>query len=97
MQQKPPEVSSGFSRREFLRGVGAGSVAGGLLAAGMPDEAAAADPREPVGPDRSCATSWRSGPRFGRGGAMRAGPTSSTPRRLVEGEPEPDERDGHDR
>jgi xanthine dehydrogenase YagT iron-sulfur-binding subunit len=50
VQQKPPEVSSGFSRREFLRGVGAGSVASGLLAAGLPEVAAAADAREPVGP-----------------------------------------------
>ena len=47
--QKPPEVSSGFSRREFLRGVGAGSVAGGLLVAGL-DEAEAADAAIPSVP-----------------------------------------------
>ena len=47
---KPPEVASGFSRREFLRGVGAGSVAGGILAAGLPEDAEAADAATPVGP-----------------------------------------------
>lgn len=50
MQQKPPQATAGFSRREFLRGVGAGSVAGGILVSGLPEEAAAADPGEPVGP-----------------------------------------------
>jgi xanthine dehydrogenase YagT iron-sulfur-binding subunit len=50
VQQKPPDVTSGFSRREFLRGVGAGSVATGILGAGLPDEAVAADPSQPVGP-----------------------------------------------
>ncbi len=51
MQQKPPDVPAGFSRREFLRGVGASSVAaGGLLVAGMPEETAAADFTQPVGP-----------------------------------------------
>ena len=52
MAQKPPDTS-GFSRREFLRGVGATSVAGGLLAGALPDEAAAADPSQPVGPGES--------------------------------------------
>jgi xanthine dehydrogenase YagT iron-sulfur-binding subunit len=50
VQQKPPDVSSGFSRREFLRGVGAGSAATALLTAGLPDEAEAADFTRPVGP-----------------------------------------------
>src|SRR5688572_31778642 len=40
VQRKPPDDSSGFSRREFLRGVGVSSVAAsGLLVAGMPEEA----------------------------------------------------------
>jgi xanthine dehydrogenase YagT iron-sulfur-binding subunit len=50
VQQKPPEAPSGFSRRQFLRGVGAGSVASGLLVTGLPDESQAADPGMPVGP-----------------------------------------------
>jgi xanthine dehydrogenase YagT iron-sulfur-binding subunit len=49
------DSASGYSRREFLRGVGASSVAasvaGGLSAAGvLVDEAAAAEPGAPVGP-----------------------------------------------
>ena len=39
MERKPPEVSTGFSRREFLRGVGATSVAAyrdfGYIPAGL--------------------------------------------------------------
>jgi xanthine dehydrogenase YagT iron-sulfur-binding subunit len=55
MAEKPAEASGGFSRREFLRGVGAGSVAasvaGGLFAAGgLAEEALAAGPGEPIGP-----------------------------------------------
>ena len=50
MQRKPPETSAGFSRREFLRGVGATSVATGLLGAGLPTELEAADLNSPVGP-----------------------------------------------
>jgi xanthine dehydrogenase YagT iron-sulfur-binding subunit len=52
VERKPPEVSAGFSRREFLRGVGATSVAAsGLLATALPDEAeAAVDFSKPVGP-----------------------------------------------
>jgi xanthine dehydrogenase YagT iron-sulfur-binding subunit len=50
VQQKPPDVSSGFSRREFLRGVGASSAATALLTAGMPDDVEAADFTRPVGP-----------------------------------------------
>jgi xanthine dehydrogenase YagT iron-sulfur-binding subunit len=51
VEKKPPEVSTGFSRREFLRGVGATSVAAsGLLATALPEEAAAAvDFSKPVG------------------------------------------------
>jgi xanthine dehydrogenase YagT iron-sulfur-binding subunit len=49
VQRNPPEVTSGFSRREFLRGVGAGSVAGGLLGVGLADEVFA-DVSQPVGP-----------------------------------------------
>src|SRR4051812_10053494 len=45
-----PDNKSGFSRRQFLRGVGATSVASGLLAAGFPTDAEAADPGAPVGP-----------------------------------------------
>jgi xanthine dehydrogenase YagT iron-sulfur-binding subunit len=49
---KPPETTSGFSRRDFLRGVGATSVAAsGLLVAGLPEDAdAAVDYSKPVGP-----------------------------------------------
>jgi xanthine dehydrogenase YagT iron-sulfur-binding subunit len=52
VERKPPEVSTGFSRREFLRGVGASSVAAsGLLATALPDEAeGAVDFTKPVGP-----------------------------------------------
>ena len=51
MQQKPPETASGFSRREFLRGVGTTSVAAsGLLVTGLPAQAEAADPSQPIGP-----------------------------------------------
>jgi xanthine dehydrogenase YagT iron-sulfur-binding subunit len=52
VQSKPPETTSGFTRREFLRGVGASSVAAsGLLVAGLPEEAEAApDYSKPVGP-----------------------------------------------
>jgi xanthine dehydrogenase YagT iron-sulfur-binding subunit len=49
---KPPETTSGFSRRDFLRGVGATSVAAsGLLVAGLPEDVeAAVDYSKPVGP-----------------------------------------------
>ena len=49
----PPEEiedNRGFSRRQFLRGVGATSVAAGVLTATAPAESAAADPSAPVGP-----------------------------------------------
>jgi len=49
----PPEEienNRGFSRRQFLRGVGATSVAAGVLTATSPDESAAADPAALVGP-----------------------------------------------
>jgi xanthine dehydrogenase YagT iron-sulfur-binding subunit len=51
VQQQPPDTPNGFSRRDFFRGVGATSVASGLLAAGFPDALEAADPSKPVGPD----------------------------------------------
>ena len=52
MSAKPPETTSGFSRRDFLRGVGATSVAAsGLLVAGLPEDVeAAVDYSKPVGP-----------------------------------------------
>lgn len=52
MSAKPPETTSGFSRRDFLRGAGAASVAAsGLLVAGLPEDAeAAVDYSKPVGP-----------------------------------------------
>ena len=50
MRSKPNETARGVSRREFLRGIGTTSVAGGILAAAPPEEAAAADPAVPVGP-----------------------------------------------
>jgi len=48
----PEEVEStrGVSRRQFLGGVGASSIAAGVLTATTPDESAAADPAAPVGP-----------------------------------------------
>ncbi len=49
MQSESNQTSSGFTRRAFLRGVGAGSVATGLLGASIP-EAEAADPSQPIGP-----------------------------------------------
>jgi len=55
VQRNPSDTGTGYSRREFLRGVGASSVAtslaGGLSAAGvLVDEALAAEPGAPVGP-----------------------------------------------
>jgi xanthine dehydrogenase YagT iron-sulfur-binding subunit len=50
VQRQPPETPSGVSRRAFLRGVGASSVATGLLATGFPDDLHAADPNTPIGP-----------------------------------------------
>ena len=55
MRRNSSDSAAGYSRREFLRGVGASSVAasvaGGLSAAGvLVDEAAAAEPGAPVGP-----------------------------------------------
>jgi xanthine dehydrogenase YagT iron-sulfur-binding subunit len=55
VQRNPSDSVAGYSRREFLRGVGktsvAASVAGGLTAAGvLVDEALAAEPGAPVGP-----------------------------------------------
>ena len=51
MQQNSSESSLGFSRREFLRGVGVSSVATGLSAAGvLANEASAGEPGVPIGP-----------------------------------------------
>jgi xanthine dehydrogenase YagT iron-sulfur-binding subunit len=55
VQRNPSDSATGYSRRAFLRGVGASSVAasvaGGLTAAGvLVDEALAAEPGAPVGP-----------------------------------------------
>jgi xanthine dehydrogenase YagT iron-sulfur-binding subunit len=55
VQRNSSDPGTGYSRREFLRGVGASSVAasvaGGLSAAGVfTDEAFAAEPGAPVGP-----------------------------------------------
>jgi xanthine dehydrogenase YagT iron-sulfur-binding subunit len=46
----PSDAPSGVSRRAFLRGVGATGVGAGLLAAGLPEEAQAADAGAPIGP-----------------------------------------------
>jgi xanthine dehydrogenase YagT iron-sulfur-binding subunit len=55
VERNPVETPVGFSRRDFLRGVGAGSVAasvaGGLFATGgLIEDALAADPSVPSGP-----------------------------------------------
>jgi len=51
VQQNSSESSLGFSRREFLRGVGVSSVATGLSAAGvLANEASAGEPGVPIGP-----------------------------------------------
>ncbi len=49
---RPDELESnpGVSRRHFLRGIGATSVAGGILAGAAAEEAGAAGPAESVGP-----------------------------------------------
>ncbi len=47
----PPDetkTNGGFSRREFLRGIGATSVAGGVLGGASADQAAAADDEAPA-------------------------------------------------
>lgn len=63
MSRKPPESPSGFSRRQFLRGVGATSVAAsGLLGGSLPEDVAAADdPGKPVGPGEVKVTLWING------------------------------------
>jgi xanthine dehydrogenase YagT iron-sulfur-binding subunit len=55
VQRHPSKTPVGVSRRDFLRGVGAGSVAasvaGGLFATGgLIEDALAADPSAPIGP-----------------------------------------------
>jgi xanthine dehydrogenase YagT iron-sulfur-binding subunit len=55
VQRQPIEAPVGVSRRDFLRGVGAGSVAvsvaGGFIATGgLIEDALAADPSVPIGP-----------------------------------------------
>lgn len=53
MRTDPQPTQSGFSRRKFLKGLGATSVAGGILTTAATQEAAeqaAADPAVPVGP-----------------------------------------------
>lgn len=47
---KDHKSGSGISRRGFLKGVGAGSVATGLLKTGMPGRPAAAQTQDVVGP-----------------------------------------------
>jgi xanthine dehydrogenase YagT iron-sulfur-binding subunit len=55
LNRRPSEASVGVSRRDFLRGVGAGSVAasvaGSIFATGgLVEDALAADPSAPIGP-----------------------------------------------
>ena len=50
MPDDTTKATTGVSRRAFLKGVGAASVAGGMVTAAMPEAAVAADPGTPVGP-----------------------------------------------
>ncbi len=50
MSRDETRTAGGVSRRDFLRGIGATSVAGGALGAAPPEEARPADPAIPVGP-----------------------------------------------
>ncbi len=49
MSRQSSDSSTGFSRREFFRGVGATSVAAGLLAVGLPDDVDAASDASAAG------------------------------------------------
>lgn len=50
MRPETPESAGGVSRRDFLRGIGATSVAGGILSGTVPEQGFAAEPAVPVGP-----------------------------------------------
>ncbi len=50
MREDQSQTASGISRRGFLKGVGAASVAGGVLTEAFPEIAHARDPAQPIGP-----------------------------------------------